>query len=153
MGHTPNTTGTFRKNFLKNSERQRKLSQSSSWNSPQECCWEPRNPINSKHLKPPEHFRNSLPLTASRDASFFVFRSSSGEGLPELVMEFPAALRAFLNKLPFMILNPPRANEVLFLQKPALSYNKCAFLEKNPVSGVHRNLGPESLLKPNSIWA
>ena len=45
---------------------------------------------NSKHLKAPEHFQNSLPPSTAGDASFF--RSGSGEGLPEPVMAFPAVL-------------------------------------------------------------
>ena len=49
---------------------------------------------NSRHLRLPEHFQNSLPLSMAGDAS--LFRSGSGEGLSELVMEFPAILRAFL---------------------------------------------------------
>ena len=39
----------------------------------------------------PEHFQNSLPPSTAGDASFF--RSGSGEGLSEPVMEFPAVLR------------------------------------------------------------
>ena len=49
---------------------------------------------NSRHLKAPEHFQNSLPPSTAGDASFF--RSVSGEGLSEPVMEFPAVLGAFL---------------------------------------------------------
>ena len=58
-------------------------------------------PYNSRHLKPPEHFQNCLPPSTSRGASFF--RSGSGEGLSELVMEFLAVLRVSLNEvyLPF----------------------------------------------------
>ena len=52
------------------------------------------NPYNSRHLKAPEHFQNSLPPSTAGDASFF--RSGSGEGLSELVMEFPAVLGVFL---------------------------------------------------------
>ena len=51
-------------------------------------------PYNSRHLKPPEHFQNSLPPSTAGGASFF--RSGSGEGLSEPVMEFPAILGAFL---------------------------------------------------------
>ena len=46
---------------------------------------------NSRHLMPPQHFQNSLPVSTAGHASFF--RSGSGEGLSELVMEFPAVLR------------------------------------------------------------
>ena len=49
----------------------------------------------SRHLRLPGPFQNSLPLSTAGDASFF--RSGSGEGLSELVMEFPAVLRAFLS--------------------------------------------------------
>ena len=48
----------------------------------------------SRHAKPPEHFQNCLPLSMAGDGSFF--RSGSGEGLSELLTEFPAALRVFL---------------------------------------------------------
>ena len=72
-------------------ERPRKRSQSFSWNSPREDGY------NSRHLKPPEHFQNCLPLNTAGDASFF--RSVSEEGLSELVM---AMLRAFL-----IIKSPP----------------------------------------------
>ena len=51
-------------------------------------------PYNSRHLRLPEHFQNSLPPSMAGDSSFF--RSGSGEGLSELVMEFPAVLGVFL---------------------------------------------------------
>ena len=51
-------------------------------------------PYNSRHLRLPEHFQNSLPPSTAGDASFFRF--GSGEGLSELVMEFPAVLGVFL---------------------------------------------------------
>ena len=47
-------------------------------------------PYNSWHLRLLEHFQNSLPPSTAVDASFF--RSGSGEGLSELVMEFSAVL-------------------------------------------------------------
>ena len=47
-------------------------------------------PYNSRHLRLQEHFQNSLPPSTAGDASFF--RSGSGEGLSEPVMEFPAVL-------------------------------------------------------------
>ena len=52
-------------------------------------------PYNSRHLRLPERFQNSLPPSTAGDASFL--RIGSGEGLSELVMEFPAVLGAFLN--------------------------------------------------------
>ena len=51
-------------------------------------------PYNSRHLRLPEHFQNYLPPSTAGGASFF--RSGSGEGLPEPVMEFPAVLGVFL---------------------------------------------------------
>ena len=51
-------------------------------------------PYISNHVKLPKHFQNSLPLSTAGDASFF--RSGSGEGPSELVMELPAVLRVFL---------------------------------------------------------
>ena len=47
-------------------------------------------PYNSRHLRLPEHFQDFLPSSKAGDAS--LFRSGSGEGLPELVMAFPAVL-------------------------------------------------------------
>ena len=46
-------------------------------------------PYNSRHLKAPEYFHP--PPSTAGDASFF--RSGSGEGLSEPVMEFPAVLQ------------------------------------------------------------
>ena len=77
-------------------ERPRKRSQSVSWNSPREYGRDAPKPCNSRHLRLPEHFQqNSLPPSTAGDASFF--RSGSGEGLSESVVEFPAVLRVFLN--------------------------------------------------------
>ena len=41
-------------------------------------------PYASRHLKPPEHFQNLLPLIIAGDASFF--RSGSGEGFSDLII-------------------------------------------------------------------
>ena len=51
-------------------------------------------PYNSRHLRLPEHFQNSLPPIRMGTPLFF--RSGSREGLSELVMEFLAVLRVFL---------------------------------------------------------
>ena len=48
-------------------------------------------PFTSRHLRLPKHFQNSLPPSTA------FFRSGSGEGQSELVMEFPAVLMVFLN--------------------------------------------------------
>ena len=42
-------------------------------------------PYNSRHLRRPEHFQNSRAFSTAGDASSF--RSGSGEGLSELVMD------------------------------------------------------------------
>ena len=55
-------------------------------------------PYNSRHLRLPERFQTYLPPSTAGDASFF--RIGSGEGLSELVMEFPAVLGVFLRKDP-----------------------------------------------------
>ena len=99
LGHTPSTAGTFRKKFRQNSGK--------TPETLSECFLEflsrvrlgcPK-PYNSRHLRLPERFQNSLPPSTAGDASFF--RILSGEGLSELVMEFPAVLGVFLNcKLP-----------------------------------------------------
>ena len=52
-------------------------------------------PYNSRRMRFPERFQNSFPPSTAGGASFF--RSGSGEGLSELVMEFPAVLRVFLH--------------------------------------------------------
>ena len=62
-------------------------------------------PFNSRHLRLPEHFQKSLPLSTAGDASFF--RSDSGEGLSEPVMEFPAVLRVFLKMCIFVCVSMP----------------------------------------------
>ena len=54
-------------------------------------------PYNSRHLRLPEHFQNSLPPSTAGDASFS--EVVSGEGLSEPVMEFPAVLGVSLTQL------------------------------------------------------
>ena len=51
-------------------------------------------PYKTRHLRLPEHFQNYLPPSTAGGASFF--RSGSGEGLSEPVVEFPAVLGVFL---------------------------------------------------------
>ena len=88
------TAGTFRKKFQKNSGKtpetlsERFLESRVLLGSPK--------PYNSKHLRLPEHFQNSLFFSTAEEAS--TFKSGSGEGLSELVMAFPAVLRLFLKK-------------------------------------------------------
>ena len=80
--------------FRKNSGKSPKRSESVSWNFPRRVRLGSPKPYTSRHLRLPEHFQKSLPPSTAGDASFF--RSGSGEGLSEPVMEFPAVLEAFL---------------------------------------------------------
>ena len=98
MGHTPSTAGTFRKKFRKNSGKTPETLSERFLEFPSRVRLGSPKPYNSRHLRLPEHFQNSLPPSTAGDASFF--RSGSGEGLSEPVMEFPAVLGVFLNKRP-----------------------------------------------------
>ena len=93
-GHTPSTAGTFRKKSGKIPERPRKRSQSVSWNSPREYGWDAPNPTIQGILRFQSISRILFPPCTAGDASFF--RSGSGEGLSEPVMELPAVLGVFL---------------------------------------------------------
>ena len=90
----PVRLGLSGRNSGKIPERPRKRSQSISWNFPSRVRLGCPKPYNSRHLRLPERFQNSLPPSTAGDASFF--RIGSGEGLSELVMEFPAVLGVFL---------------------------------------------------------
>ena len=94
MGHTPNTAGTFRKKFRKNSGKTPETLSERFLEFPSRVRLGCPKPYNSRHLRLPERFQNSLPPSTAGDASFF--RIGSGEGLSELVMEFPALLGVFL---------------------------------------------------------
>ena len=96
MGHTPSTAGTFRKKFRKNSGKTPETLSEHFLEFPSRVRLGCPKPYNSRRLRPPERFQNSLPPSTAGDASFF--RIGSGEGLSELVMEFPAVLGAFLTK-------------------------------------------------------
>ena len=96
-GHTPSTAGTFRKKFRKNSGKTPETLSELFLEFPSRVRLGCPKRYNSRHLKAPEHFQNSLPPSTAGDASFF--RSGSGEDLLELVMEFPAVLEVFLTKL------------------------------------------------------
>ena len=90
MGHTPSTVGTFRKKFWKNSGKTPETLSEHFLEFPSRARLGCPKPYDSRHLSFPEHFQNSLPTSTAGDASFF--RSGSGEGLSELVMEFLAVL-------------------------------------------------------------
>ena len=93
LGRTPSTAGTFRKKFRKNSGKTPETLSERFLEFPSRVRLGSPKPYNSRHLKAPEHFQNSLPPSTAGDASFF--RSGSGEGFSELVMEFPAVLGVF----------------------------------------------------------
>ena len=100
VGHTPSTAGTFRKIFGKNGKTPETLSER-FLEFPSRVRLGCPKPYNSRHLGLRERFQNSLPPSTAGDASFF--RIGSGEGLSELVMEFPAVLGVFLT-------GPPKAS-------------------------------------------
>ena len=94
LGHTPSTAGTFRKKFRKNSGKTPQMLSERFLEFPSRVRLGSPKPDNSRHLRLPEHFQNSLLPSTAADASFF--RSGSGEGLSKPVMEFPAGLGIFL---------------------------------------------------------
>ena len=94
VGHTSSTAGTFRKKFRKNSGKTPETLSEPFLEFPSRVRLGCPKPYNSRQLRLPEHFQNSLPPSTAGDVSFF--ESGSGEGLSELVMEFPAVLGVFL---------------------------------------------------------
>ena len=94
LGHTPSAAGTFRKKFRKNSGKTPETLSERFLEFPSRVRLGCPKPYNSRHLRLPERFQNSLPPSTAGDVSFF--RIGSGEGLSELVMEFPAVLGVFL---------------------------------------------------------
>ena len=95
VGHTPSTAGTFQKKSRKDSGKTPETLSERFLDFPSRVRLGCPKPYRSRHLRLPEHFQNYLPPSTAGGASFF--RSGSGEGLPELVMEFPAVLGVFLN--------------------------------------------------------
>ena len=95
LGHTPSTAGTFRKKFRKNSGKTRETLSERFLEFPSRVRLGCPKPYNSRHLRLPERFHNCLPPSTAGDASLSGI--GSGEGLSELVMEFPAVLGVFLN--------------------------------------------------------
>ena len=91
LGHTPSTAGTFRKKSGKTPET---LSER-FLEFPSRVRLGCPKPSISRLLRLPERFQNFLPPSTAGNASFF--RIGPGEGLSELVMEFPAVPGAFLN--------------------------------------------------------
>ena len=91
LGHTPSTAGTFRKKFRKDPGDALRafpgIPVKSAAGIPQA--------LYLKAFEASRAFPASSPPSTAGSASFF--RSGSGEGLSELVMEFPAVLRVSLN--------------------------------------------------------
>ena len=94
LGHTPSRAGIFPEEIP---EKFRKRSESVPGIPLERYGWGPPKPNNLRHLRRPEHFQNWLPPSTAGGASFF--RNGSREGLSELVMDFPAVLRAFKKTL------------------------------------------------------
>ena len=92
----PVRLGLSGRNSGKIPERPRKGSQSVSWNSPREYGWDAPSPI-IQGISGFRAFPEFSPPPVRLGTPLF-FRSGSGEGLSELVMEFPAVLGAFLIK-------------------------------------------------------
>ena len=105
LGHTPSRAGTFLKKFRKNSGKTPETLSELFLKFPSRVRLGSPKRYNSRHLKPPEHFRNSLPLSTGRGALFF--RSGSGEGLSEPTMEFPAVLRVSLTLVHPLVFTMP----------------------------------------------
>ena len=87
MGHTPSTAGTFRKNFRKNSGKTPETLSERFLEFPPRVRLGCPKPYNSRHLRLPEHFQNSLPPSTAGDASFFqkwFWRAPlrAGQGIP-----------------------------------------------------------------------
>ena len=78
MGHTPSTAGTFRKKFRKNSGKTPETLSERFLEFPSRVRLGCPKPYNSRHLRLPERFQNSLPPQYGWDVSFF--RIGSGEG-------------------------------------------------------------------------
>ena len=108
LGHTPSTAGTFRKKFRKNSGKTPETLSERFLEFPSRVRLGWPKPYNSRHLRLPERFQNSLPPSTAGDASFF--RIGSGESLSELVMEFPAVLGVFLINTNLLDLYQPMSN-------------------------------------------
>ena len=98
LGHTPSTAGTFRKKFRKDSGKTPEPGNAlrAFPGIPVESTAGMSQPLSLKAFGGFQSISRIMsPPSTAWDASFF--RSGSGEGLSEPVMEFPAVLGAFLN--------------------------------------------------------
>ena len=105
VGHTPSQYGRAEKKIWKNSGKTPETLLERFLEFPSRVRLGCPKAYNSRHLRLPEHFQNSLPPSTAGDASFF--RSGSGEGLSEPVMEFPAVLGVSLILTSFWMLAMP----------------------------------------------
>ena len=71
VGHTPSTAGTFRKKFRKNSGKTPETLSERFLEFPSRVRLGCPKPYNSRHLKAPEHFQNSLPPSTAGGRLFF----------------------------------------------------------------------------------
>ena len=78
LGHTPSTDSTFRKKFRENSGKTPETLSECFLEFPSRVRLGLPKPYNSRYLRLPEHFQNSLPPSTAGGASFF--RSGSGKG-------------------------------------------------------------------------
>ena len=93
LGHTPSTAGTFRKKFRKNSGKTPETLSERFLEFPSRVRLGWPKPYNSRHLRLPERFQNSLPPSTAGDASFFQnwFRRGplrAGHGIPAVLGVF-----------------------------------------------------------------
>ena len=95
LGHTLSTAGHFPEEIPEKFGKTPETLSQRFLEFPSRVRLGPGKPFNQRHLKIPEHFQNYLPPSTARGV-FFFFRSGSGEGLSELVMEFPTVLSVFL---------------------------------------------------------
>ena len=95
LGHTPSTAGTSRKKFGENSGKTPETLSKRFLEFSSRVRLGCPKPYNSRHLRLPERFQNSLPPSTAGDASFFQNWFRRGP-LRAVVMEFPAVLGGFL---------------------------------------------------------
>ena len=111
MGHSPSTAGTFRKKFRKDSGKTPETLSEFFLEFPSRVrLGSPKSYI-SRHLRLPEHFQNSLPLSTAGDASFQKwFRRGplrAGHGIPSSTEGIsdtsPKCIRANINSPRFFL--------------------------------------------------
>ena len=156
MGHTPSTAGTLWKKFQKNSGKTPETLSELFLEFPLRVRLGSPKPYNSRHLKAPEHFQNSLPPSTAGDASFFQkwFRRGplrAGHGIPSStggISDQSKEGKSAINTSNFEIL-PKRTPELLIYVRPSVA-SKCFKLGWSAVSKRHETVGNPN--KNNSVW-